>query len=323
MPTGNLEQHHCKKSIIMSTAPLVNPSWPWLEGCGATIADPIPPVTISDDRPSAKDLIAKHRHHIDQVRTELESDPLYRANKHDDLWILRFVMSHKNKVPRAVKAAKYTLAFREEHQLDAVDLRYLTPSEGFSRENMARYMKYCADDALLFTLPDAQRGVVAFACQAGFDQHALVQNVDEKDWLPCFLYLTEWSHQWLDYVTRTTGRLTKTIRIFDFSGAKISGINPELSRRDGKAMGVMEDCYPQLLQSLFICHAPAWAQIPWRIIRPLLPHRVASKIDFIAPHVREKERSRLLPYISLEQLPVRFGGTHTIWPVDFPLPSPK
>jgi hypothetical protein len=294
-------------------------TWPWLEGRGITIADPIPPVTARDDRPSVKDLIEEYRSLIDQVRDELHSDPLFNASKHDDLWILRFLLSHKKKIKQSVKAAKSTLAFRDEHQLDAKDIRYLSPSEGFSSEELKRYMKYCSDDAINFVLPDAQRGVVGIICVAGVNQHELVQNLDEKDWLPCFLHFSEWSHQWSDYVTRTTGRLTKSIRIVDASDVTLHGFSSENSRREGKAMGVMEDCYPQLLQTLFVCHAPAWVQIPWRIIRTLMPKRVTSKFDFIVPEKRANERNRLLPYISLEHLPARFGGRNETWPVDFNL----
>jgi hypothetical protein len=59
-------------------------------------------------------------------------------------------------------------------------------------------------------------------------------------------------------------------------------------KRDGEAMGIMEDCYPQLLQSIFICNPPVWIQIPWRMFRPFLPKRVVSKFDFIAPEKNEK-----------------------------------
>jgi hypothetical protein len=54
----------------------------------------------------------------------LASDPLYEPNKHDDLWIVRFLLSHKQKVKAVTKAAQYTLQFRAKHQLDEVDIRY-------------------------------------------------------------------------------------------------------------------------------------------------------------------------------------------------------
>lgn len=98
------------------------------------------------------------------------------------------------------------------------------------------------------------------------------------------------------------------------------GMDRELVKRDGKVMGIMEDCYPQLLQAIYICHAPAYMQIPWRLLRPLLPKRVTSKIDFIAPCNNEKECQRLFQYVTLEHLPTRFGGANNKWP---PIENPS
>ena len=135
------------------------------------------------------------------------------------------------------------------------------------------------------------------------------------------MFIAEWTHQWLDYIARTTGRLTKSVRIVDAAGLSLARASLENSKRDGRAMAVMQDCYPQSLQTIFICHAPAWIHVPWRILRPILPKRVIEKVDFILPEKRETERDRLLKHISLDNLQVRFGGRNVVWPVDFPPPS--
>lgn len=155
---------------------------------------------------------------------------------------------------------------------------------------------------------------------ASVDDHALVKNLDESDWLPVFAYFSEWTHQWLDYITRTTGRLTKNVRLANMTGVKLSGVSPESGRRMGKAMEVMEDCYPQLLHGIFMCNPPIWVQIPWRIFRPLLPKRVVQKMDFIAPAKNEKERQRLFAFVSEANLPIRFGGKYETWPIAFSPP---
>jgi hypothetical protein len=86
-------------------------------------------------------------------------------------------------------------------------------------------------------------------------------------------------------------------------------------------MGAMEDCYPQLLSAFCVCNPPIWIHVPWKIIRPYFPKRVVSKVDFINPKQNEKERNRLLAYVSEEQLATRFGGTHGHWPVQFSNPA--
>ena len=284
---------------------------------------PIDPVNEHDVRPAVKDLVAQNRVSIDKVKAILEKHPLFDySNKHDDLWILRFCLSHKKKTKDAVKAAEHTLAFRQEHKLDEQDIRFHGVTKGTANlpTALARYMEQCSEDGLQWTLPDPKRGVISFLNYGGLDQHGLVKNLDEKDWLPAYLHLSEWTHQWLDYTTRVTGRLTKSVRLIDCAEVKLSGISQECTKRDGAALGAMEDFYPQVLQTLYLCHAPSWLQVPWRILRPLMPKRVVEKIDFINPDKKEKERKRLLEHLDEAHLPVRFGGKHEPWPVEFPLP---
>jgi hypothetical protein len=296
-------------------------SWPWMEGIEVAIADPIEPVNAFDSRLTVKDLIETNRAAIDQVKASIETNALFDPQKHEDLWILRFVLSHKKNLKDATKAARHALAFRDEHQLDSTDLRFHPVGPHARSEELKRYLSCCSEDALSITLPDPRRGVVGFLNVGSIHQHELVKNLDPKDWLPTFIYITEWTHQWLDYVTRTTGRLTKSVRLGDLKEFTFINMNNEANKRDGAAMGIMEDVYPQLLQTLFICHAPAWIQIPWRILRPLMPKRVVSKMDFINPDKKRNERERLYAYVDEEHLPVRFGGKYEPWPVAFPLPK--
>ena len=293
-------------------------TWPWLSESGLTVTNPpIPPIDQYDDRPCVSSLINEHRYWIDQVRQELESDSLFDHHKHDDLWILRFVLSHKKNVASAVKAAKYTLAFRNKHGLDDKDVRYIQPSEN---EALQRYLKHVRDDAIRLVIPDHQRSVILFIDIGGVNQHGLVSNVKESDWLPSYLHYNEMAFQWLDYITRRTGRLTKLIRIIDGRNIQLPAFNIECSRRDGVVMKLTEDCYPQLLASMYVCDAPCYIQMPWRMIRPFFPKRVVQKFDFICPDTRTSDYRRLLPHMCTDHLPTRYGGLNKRWPVEFALP---
>jgi CRAL/TRIO domain len=297
--------------------------WPWMKDAAASIVEkPIPPVQPSDDRPALMDLFKEHRAAINAVAAELAaSDALYDTNKHDDLWILRFLLSHKINVAASVKAAKHALAFRAEHKLDEHDLRYYTVGgKDVPVESIQRYLNYCKEDTFQFVIPDAKLGVVAFLDLAGIDQHGLVYNLGEEDWLPSFIYVAEWTHQWVDYLSRTSGRLTASVRIVNVAGMSRKGLSWECQRRDGKAMKVTEDCYPQMLKTLFVCNSPFWIQTAWRLVRPFFPRRVVEKMDFISPVKHANERERLLKYISLENLPTRYGGGNNTWPLTFTLP---
>ena len=86
----------------------------------------------------------------------------------------------------------------------------------------------------------------------------------------------------------------------------------------------MEDIYPQLLQALFIYNAPSWIHSAWAIFRPIMPKRVIDKIDIIDPKNNQKEKQKLLAFLSEENMPVAMGGTNTNSPRDWgSQPSPQ
>jgi len=297
-----------------------------MKGIDVAIADPIPALNEYDDRPSVKDLISRHRAKIDNLTQEIQNDPLFDPNKHDDLWMLRFVLSHKkknNKLDSAIKSAKYTLKFRKEHELDEEDIRPYMPNRDNEHPRagaLKEYLKYSEDNGVTCFIPDEKRGPVSFVKYTSVDQHKLAAQFPEEMWLSTFLYLNEWCHQWLDYVTRTTGRLTKNVRIIDLDGMTLQSVSRDHTKQYGKVMAIMEECYPQLLHGIYICKPPTWIHIPWRIARPFLPKRVIEKIDFVNPHRNDREKKTLLRFLSDENLPARFGGKNDRWPVAFPVP---
>jgi hypothetical protein len=165
-----------------------------MKGIDVAIADPIPLLDEYDVRPSVKDLILENRKMIDEVKQDLQSDPLYVADKHDDLWILRFLLSHKKHTKVALKAARATLLFRKEHNLDEQDIRGESPGKNCKNKATAEYQTHLADDAVCFVVPDAKLGVIGFLHFAGIDQHALVKHVNQSVWfLPSFCYISEFS----------------------------------------------------------------------------------------------------------------------------------
>jgi hypothetical protein len=107
----------------------------------------------------------------------------------------------------------------------------------------------------------------------------------------------------------------------DTQGISLQHISYENHHRDARAMGSMEDFYPQLLQCIYICNPPSWVQIPWRVIRALAPKRVVSKVDFIDPRHNKHDLKKIMSFISLEHLPTQFGGKNENWPASFPLPN--
>jgi hypothetical protein len=241
----------------------------------------------------------------------VKKDPLYDADKHDDLWILRFLLSHK-KSKHAIAAAKTTLQFRQKHDLDAKDMRHDAPHMSKEPRCTEYWDVRLRGDAIVCALPDKKRGVMMFIKFAQMNPEA-VKLLSEETWDYAFVYSSEWSHQWLDYVTRTTGRLTKSVRFIDMTGVSLlKNFDRATSKRDGKIMNEMVDVYPQLLETIYACYPPTFMHLIWAFIRPILPKRIIDKVDLVTPDTNEKERDRLLKHISKESLPVHYGGDNTV-----------
>jgi hypothetical protein len=72
----------------------------------------------------------------------------------------------------------------------------------------------------------------------GLDQHGVVANVAEEDWVPVFVHTSEWAHQRLDRISRTCGRLTK----YTVTGLTMTAFSMKHTKRDRNSM---EDWYPR------------------------------------------------------------------------------
>ena len=290
-------------------------SWIWMKGIDYAIVDtPIEPVTSDDERPIVKDLIDEYRVLIDEMKLGISDDPLYDSTKHDDLWCLRFILSHckkptnKKGVSKAIDAAKYTLQFRVKHNLDDKDIRDMPPEKIKVGPVYEYWRDRCQGDGILTAIPDKKRGVIMFIKFAQMNPNA-TKLITEETWDYAFIYSSEYVHQWLDYVTRTTGRLTKSIRFIDMKDLNfVKHFDRASSKRDGKIMNEMEDCYPQLLESIYPFNAPTWMHLIWEFMRPIMPTRILDKIDIIQPDTNKTEKRRLYKHIHKKKLPTFLGG---------------
>jgi len=175
--------------------------------------DPIPPIDEYDKRPAVRDLLAENAQAVASLRGLVAQDPLFNPAVHDDLWLLRFVLSHSKQGPErgfvdaasatakdTAKAARATLKYRHGRGLDL-------NSPATEADLLAAWP--CAEHpklALFFSLlkgpgayhcywPDRDRGVVLLVELSGLDMHAMVKSMTYEQNLEKFMAFNEWSHQ--------------------------------------------------------------------------------------------------------------------------------
>mmetsp|Transcript_30733 Transcript_30733/g.56958 ORF Transcript_30733/g.56958 Transcript_30733/m.56958 type:complete len:314 (-) Transcript_30733:97-1038(-) len=300
-----------KTPLTQSTASLSSAG---SDGSGADIV-----FDSHDERLFVKDLLEEHSSDIGTVRAAIQTHPLYDSSRYDDIWILRFVLSHKNDVDAASRAAMATMEFREAHNLNEKDLRgkikHLdgVPSSEYGLPHSEK-VEHCAEKyAALVTLPDEHRGPIMYIYLSHLHMNKINETMTQEDLKHYTIYINEAVYQVLDSITRKTGRLTKLLKIVDIDGITLKKMNRGHISKDAAASKELDDYFPQLLGGMFIVNQPRLFNLIWKFARPLMPKRVVEKIDFLPPNT-EKVQKSLARFVSEENLLERYGGGNKEWP---------
>lgn len=278
----------------------------------------------NDDRPLVKDLLEQHASKLAELRAILEKEDSYSKEHYDNIWMLRFLLSHK-KASKASAAAIRTMKFRQERKLNELgDIRnklvdYMDHQSDRYFDITKKYLTFCtANTAFMYAQPDRDHGLVQIISPGQIDMERLVENMSLEEVLDAYLMLNEIAYQIIDEVTRRTGKLTKLLRILDFSGFALSSFNGEYLKRDAAASKQLEDFYPQLLGTVIIADLASWATTIWKVFKPFFPKRFVEKMALVQPLKNSKDVKYFLKYVSKENLWERYGGNNSDWPVAQP-----
>jgi len=296
-----------------------------------------------DNRLLIADLLATHSEAIASVEKGIMANDIGKElyikggnpQCYDDIWILRFVLSHRGNVKSATKAAIKTMIFRKEKKLNAVgDLRHkITHYNG--EDNNATSSSdvttdflpggklinsYCEKDAIVNVLPDKNQNFWSFTQLSKVDLDRIVTETSEEELAEWYLYSNEAVYQILDETTRRTGMLTKCMKIIDMTNMQLLKLNRTYVKRDAAASKLNEDFYPQSLGTMYIFNSPGWLSGFWTLVKPFFPKRVVEKIVFL-PSLSKMKKSKkslestILRHISEEHLPEKYGGMNKTWPL--------
>eukprot|EP01083_Nonionella_stella_P233340 822230_1 len=259
--------------------------------------------TTYDPRPAVTDLIEKHGSQIKDIGQLLQHDPLYDPNIQDDLWILRYFLSHKN-VRKAADAAKATLQYRKEYKLDEVgDIREQWDPSYMFQHQKGSFHSCFEKDSVIHAIPDKNRGIINYIIMKGIDQKKIVQSVDDDAVFYRYMRFNEWQFQVNDEVTRRTGRLTKVLKVVDLKGMKVRHVNRAYIKRDAKLNKKLQDFYPQSLGSMLVINAPPIFESIWSMFRPFFPKRMVEKVNVVNPKKKPSDMLHFTKFVSEEDVP--------------------
>lgn len=269
-----------------------------------------PPSGPYDDRPAVADLLAENSAEVAALRRALESYPLFDTHVHDELWLLRYILSHKKSgVAAAAAAARHTLEWRRDNRIDELSAALRSvPLDEFPPVKYA-HSTHVEPDAVRFVQPNASRGPLALALLPGFNFNKAASSLSQEEYSTMLYCINEWFFLACDRATRETGRLTKSCRLLNCKGFSTSRLNRAHLKMDGAIGKKIEDCYPQLLGSIIILDVSPVVLVLWRAVKYFFPKRFVEKMDMISSSSRTEMRKRVLRYVAFEDLPDEFGGT--------------
>ena len=139
------------------------------------------------------DLIAQHADKLAMLRSRVCDEEHYDAARHDDIFLLRFVLSHlpcnlplgstgrQAGMQAAVKAVQSTIAWRARHGFDEPGLLCGGPDALVLGPVATFYASMTVRDAVSYYVPDADRGAVLVAVPGLLDFHHMVATLSEEE----------------------------------------------------------------------------------------------------------------------------------------------
>ena len=278
-----------------------------LTGGGATPSRQVAATTADPDvqalaaLPLVSDLMREHSVQLDQLRRSPELTGLLQPAVHDDLFLLRYLLSAKGNVPKAAQKLQKGIEWRRENaaMLSAAALERVRVEAGGWTPTA--------------TLPWRTRSGQPVAVAAPFlaDLDAKPEDFHFKSGIAN----REESYSLCDELTRKTGRLHKLVIIQDFHGFSFRTAlrHSRFMKLQGKLSKLSESLYPQLVATVVIAHPPALINRLHAMAKPMLSKKLLEKMRIAATIEAILKETGM----RLEHLPTFLGGKFTWTAVDW------
>jgi hypothetical protein len=254
--------------------------------------------------PNVDELIALHHGAVARVLALCEGAPGFRPGSgsgfHDEIFALRFLISHQMVAEKAAAAMRTTLEWRLRNRVDEIrEFVRAAPQEAFPGHlHMGRHFPMSihipADDWPPFMLIEAAR----------LDPTELMRHISIDDFVVYSMHMSEKMAAACDDITRRTRHLTKAVRVVAMGGLRLKHASMGFARAASAAAQDHVDCYPQNLGNLFLCNVPYPLKVVWdTAVVPLLPSRVVEKTGVLNPKLHLCDLDTLTDHIQLVHIP--------------------
>jgi len=230
------------------------------------MGDQPPQQVPTGDLPLVTDLVKEHQAVLDAVRRRPEVASILQP-QHDDLFILRYVLSFRGDVVKVATAIKQAIEWR--------------------RDNAAVLARI--DELQMEVRQIIPTGMLPWRTSQGQPiQVAIPFAVDSKVWST---KSEQWHHEAgisnrevayriCDQLTRESGRLVKMVMIQDLTGLSLgfAMANSKLMQNQGKLSKLSEFLFPQLVATVVITHPPSFVSTLYKMVGAVVSERLMKKM---------------------------------------------
>lgn len=211
-------------------------------------------------------LFAEHRTSIDAIKQRPECAPLLQP-EHDDLFILRYVLSFKGDLQKCATAIKNAIEWRRANQniLARID------------ELQEEVRKIIPTGMLPWQTNQGQPIQVAIP----FAVEASTWSTKSEQWHhEAGISNREVAYRICDKLSRESGRLVKLVMIQDLTGLSMAFVmqNSRLAQNQGKLSKLAEFLFPQLIATVVVTHPPSFIQTVYKMAGAVLSERLVKKV---------------------------------------------
>jgi hypothetical protein len=250
-------------------------------------------------------LFEKHGERVRVLLQALSGDghAVGEGTPYDEIWALRFVLSHPEDAEAARNAAE-TLRWRAENKdmlAAAARGERLKRFESIEPLVVAQYHGETSTGAPLYII------------RAGISNTMALTNTHTHEQMVEFMmYRKELGFLLCDAITRKTNKLTKLVTVNDLSHVSLlAGTDKRFTAVLGAASKLSETLYPQLLDRAVLINAPYIFGAIWSIIKGLMSAKTRAKVAVCGSSDTRKGDISKCPFaklINLETVPSFLGG---------------
>lgn len=254
--------------------------------------------------------IAQLREAIGGQRVLEEMEALQPYTKFDDIFLLRYLITHKKDVDNAAKNVIQTLQYRKDNneKLNKLVERGIDENDATVHKFLTvGFTGYCVG------------GWPVMCVRVGFSSLRNLMNNLSSEEVTEFLGMNSFmEYLYADILTRKTGHFTKNISIVDLNGVTVYGTDMRFLKCLGANSTANAVMYPQLLGKTIFLNAPSFMRAIRSTLALCMSRSAMDKVIVLSVQIREdrevtNEELAQCVYLSqnctgVETLPRFLGG---------------